>query len=141
MLLDGIVITFVNIDTLMDIERLSRSIKQETRLATVMRDANDAITVQSFDGTISAWNLAATRMYGYSEEEALGMHIWKLIPEDYLVRHQQMTAALQCGSNAPYQETVRITKNGDLVRVGFTATALVNRNETPYAIATTERLL
>ena len=43
------------------------------RLATVVRDSNDAITVQDFEGQIIVWNRGAELMYGYSEEEALQM--------------------------------------------------------------------
>ena len=38
------------------------------RLATVVRDSNDAITIQDFEGRITAWNHGAELMYGYSEE-------------------------------------------------------------------------
>jgi PAS domain S-box-containing protein len=44
------------------------------RLAVVVRDAHDAITVQDLDGRILAWNPGAERMYGWSEAEALAMN-------------------------------------------------------------------
>lgn len=138
--IDGVVITFVNVDTLKDIERLNTSLKYEARLATVVRDANDAITVQSFDGKVSAWNPAATRVYGYPEKEALGMDIRRLIPKDRLDEYLQTVEDLKKGVNTPYYDTTRIKKNGDTVRIGFTATALIDRLGIPYAVATTERL-
>ena len=51
------------------------------RLAVVVRDAHDAITVQDLEGRILAWNPGAERMYGWSEAEALAMNIRDLIPE------------------------------------------------------------
>ena len=51
------------------------------RLATIVRDSNDAITLQQFDGTILEWNHAAERMYGYSADEAVGMNILSIVPE------------------------------------------------------------
>jgi PAS domain-containing protein len=45
------------------------------RMATVVRDSNDAITIQDFAGRITAWNHGAELMYGYSEAEALAMNI------------------------------------------------------------------
>ena len=51
------------------------------RLATVVRDSNDAITVQAFDGQILAWNRGAEQMNGYTEAEALKMNIRSIIPE------------------------------------------------------------
>jgi len=67
-LIDGIVVTFA------DISRIKRS-EDLQRLATVVQDANDAITVQDFDGNILAWNKAAERIYGWDKSEALKMNI------------------------------------------------------------------
>lgn len=45
--------------------------EEARRMATVVRDSNDAITIQDFEGNISAWNHGAEVMFGYSEKEAL----------------------------------------------------------------------
>jgi len=47
-------------------------------MATVVRDSNDAITIQDFAGRITAWNRGAELMYGYSEAEALLQNIERL---------------------------------------------------------------
>ena len=138
---DGVVITFVNVDAVKDVERLNRSLEHEARLATVVRDANDAITVQTFDGTITAWNPAAARIYGYTETEALAMDIAQLVPRDRRSEYHQMVDDLKNGLNASYRETTRLKRNGDPVRIGLTTTALIDGRGRPYAIATTERLL
>ncbi len=49
------------------------------RMATVVRDSNDAITIQDFEGRITAWNRGAELMYGYSEEEALAVPLAKAV--------------------------------------------------------------
>jgi len=51
------------------------------RLATVLQDSNDAVTVQDFDGNVIAWNKGAAKMYGWTEQEALKMNIAKTVPE------------------------------------------------------------
>ena len=51
-------------------------------MATVVRDSNDAITVQDLNGNITAWNKKAQLMYGWSEAEALEMNIRDIIPEN-----------------------------------------------------------
>lgn len=111
------------------------------RLAVVVRDAHDAITVQSLDGTILAWNPGAVRMYGWSEEEALKMNVRDRIPkslqEEALVRVHQL-------SQAEILEplfTQRIRKDAQTVEVWLTATALVNESGNIYAVATTERMI
>ena len=44
--------------------------------------SNDAITVQSLDGTITVWNKGAEKMYGYLAEEAIGSNINMLVPKE-----------------------------------------------------------
>jgi two-component system CheB/CheR fusion protein len=56
--IEGGVITFV------DITELKRSEEVLRRMAVVIKDSNDAITVQDLDGCILAWNRGAERMYG-----------------------------------------------------------------------------
>jgi two-component system CheB/CheR fusion protein len=105
----------------------------------VVRDAHDAITVQDLEGRILAWNPGAERMYGWSEAEALAMNISDLIPEGQRdealnkVRQQSQAEILE-----PYRMQ-RIAKDGRIVEVALTATALVNESGEAYAIATTER--
>jgi len=109
------------------------------RLAVVVRDAHDAITMQDLDGRILAWNPGAVRMYGWSEVEALAMNARDRIPEalreEALDRIHQLSLAEVL---EPFR-TQRITKNGTVVEVWMTATALVNEAGQMYAIATTER--
>jgi two-component system CheB/CheR fusion protein len=53
---------------------------RQLRLAVVVRDASDAITVQDLEGRITAWNPGAQRLYGWSEDEALQMNVRDRIP-------------------------------------------------------------
>jgi PAS domain S-box-containing protein len=36
----------------------------------------------SVDGVITSWNHGAKRLFGYSEAEAIGQHIFLIIPDD-----------------------------------------------------------
>jgi two-component system CheB/CheR fusion protein len=138
-MIDGIVITFVDITEIKRTEELLRKANELHRLAVVVRDAHDAITVQDMDGRIIAWNPGAMRMYGWSETEALVMNVRDRIPEGL---REEALAKLHQLSRAeilePYR-TQRITKDGNVVEVWMTSTALVNEAGQMYAIATTER--
>ncbi|NQT33191.1 MAG: PAS domain S-box protein, partial [Candidatus Omnitrophica bacterium] len=60
--------------SVLEFRDITESKKEEAnlrRLATVVLDSNDAITIQDLDGNITAWNRGAEKMYGWSEEEAL----------------------------------------------------------------------
>jgi two-component system CheB/CheR fusion protein len=111
------------------------------RLAVVVRDAQDAITVQDLEGRILAWNPGAVRMYGWSEAEALAMDIRDLIPEG---RREEALATVKRLGRAEILEPCRmqrIAKDGQIVEVWMTATALVNEAGAVYAVAMTERRL
>jgi PAS domain S-box-containing protein len=121
-------------------EELLRKANELLRLAVVVRDAHDAITVHDLDGNISAWNPGAVRMYGWSESEALSMNVRDRIPED---RREDAIARTLLLSRATILEpylTQRMTKDGAIVEIWMTATALVNETGQMYAIATTERV-
>ncbi|MFA6448076.1 MAG: chemotaxis protein CheB [bacterium] len=137
--IEGAVITFVDIT---EIKRARESLKKSealSRLAIVVRDSRDCITVQDLNGRIMEWNPGAVRMYGWSEAEAIKMNVRDLIPES---RRKEELATVkrlsQSGVVEPYF-TQRIAKDGRIVDVWLTATALVNEVGHVYAIATTER--
>ena len=138
-MIDGVVITFVDITGIKQTEELLRKAIELHRLAVVVRDAHDAITVQDMDGRIIAWNPGAVRMYGWSETEALVMNVRDRIPEglrnEALAKLHQLS---QAEILEPYR-TQRITKDGNVVEVWMTPTALMNEAGQMYAIATTER--
>ena len=137
--IEGAVLSFVEITEIVAIRDALRTVNDELRLAVVARDAHDAITVQDLEGRIIAWNPGATRMYGWSEAEALAMNARERMPdalrEDALAKAGELSRAVIL---QPYR-TQRLTKAGAVVEVWMTATALVNEAGQMYAIATTER--
>jgi two-component system CheB/CheR fusion protein len=139
--IEGAVITFTDTTEMRTVREALRESEGMRRLAVVVRDAHDAITVQDLEGRILAWNPGAERMYGWSEAEALAMNIRDLIPEG---RREEALAVLHRQTQAevmtPYLMP-RIAKGGLIVEVWLTATALVDGSGEAYAIATTERKL
>lgn len=135
--IEGAVITFTEITEIKKAQ--SALLESQSRLAIVLRDARDAITVQDLTGRILAWNPEAQRMYGWSEAEAMAMNIKDLTPpeqrEDALAKTQQLSHA---ETLKPYL-VKRIAKGGEIVEAWLTATSLVNPAGAVYAIATTER--
>lgn len=124
-----------------DITQRRREGERLRRLATVVRDANDAITMQDFDGAILAWNPAAERIYGWSEDEALGMNIRDIIPVSEQKAIIGVIEEVRQGKRPDPVEVVRITRKGEEVRVCLTASLLVDAEGKPSAVATTERKL
>ncbi len=122
-------------------EEALRKANDVMRLAVVVRDAHDAITVKDLEGRILAWNPGAVRMYGWSEAEALQMNARERIPP---ARLKQEDAHMQRLSRAetlkPYRSQ-RLTKSGDIMEISMVATTLINEQGEIYAIATTERAI
>ena len=138
--IEGAVITFVDITEVVRTREALHKANELLRLAVVVRDAHDAITVQDLDGRIIAWNPGAVRMYGWTELEALSMNVRDRIPkalqESALAKVHQLS---QAEILEPYQ-TQRLAKDGSVKVVSLTSTALLNESVNMYAIATTERL-
>ena len=61
-----------------------RHAEREHLFSAAVESSNDAIITQSLDGTITGWNLAAERLYGYSAAEAVGQNIALIVPPDRL---------------------------------------------------------
>ncbi|OGV58770.1 MAG: hypothetical protein A2283_02370 [Lentisphaerae bacterium RIFOXYA12_FULL_48_11] len=116
-----------------------RAAENMRRMATVVRDSNDAILVQDFEGRITAWNHGAELMYGYSEEEALQMNIGCLTPPDKEAEQQEFTSRLLAGEAISSFETQRLTQDGRILDVWLTVTKLVDDAGKPIGIASTER--
>ena len=137
--IEGAVITFMNINEIVQAREELRNTRALSRLAVVVRDASDAIILQDRNGRILAWNPAAVKLYGWSEAEALAMNTHDLIPakirEEELSRIHQLS---QAEILKPFR-TQRITKSGAIINIWVSSTALVNKAGQMYAIATTER--
>ena len=49
-----------------------RHTERERLFSAVVESSNDAIITQALDGTITGWNRAAERLFGYTAAEAVG---------------------------------------------------------------------
>ena len=139
--IEGAVITFVDTTRTVLVQQALHKANELSRLAVVVRDSHDAITVQDLDGRMLAWNLGAVRMYGWSEAEALRMNVRERIPQE--LRAEALTTLRQLSTAEvlePYRSR-RIDKQGAVLEVAIVSTALLDEAGAIYAIATTERAI
>ncbi|MBN2372585.1 PAS domain S-box protein [bacterium] len=108
-------------------------------LAAVVRDSNDAVTVLDFKGNILFWNRGAERIYGWSEEEALYMNILNMMPKDRQKDTMELLKRLKRGEPIESFESQRLTKKREIRDLWVTITLLKEKQNLPFAIATTER--
>lgn len=139
--IEGAVITFVDISEMVQIREDLRKANEKLRLAIVINDAYDAITVQDTEGKILAWNPAAEKLYGWSEAEALAMNTLERIPPE--LKKEEISKLLKLANEKTIQPylTRRLTKEGRTIDVQMTASALINDAGDIYAVSTTERLI
>ena len=110
--LDGLVVTFL------DVTLLEAAQEQRARLAAIVASSHDAIVSRAFDGTITSWNDAATRLFGYAEREAVGeSYVDLIIPPDRRMEIEQTDEVLRRGGRvAPFESTC-LTKAGERIAV------------------------
>ena len=135
-------VKFENLDLIADSkmsDKRQRELEEASRMATVVRDSNDAITIQDYEGRITAWNRGAEKMFGYSEEEALQMTIWQLAPPNKAAEQKDFNRRIFAGEKVASFETQRLTKDGRLLDIWLVVTKLVDAEGKVIGIASTER--
>lgn len=137
--IEGAVISFLDTTETVRIRESLREANDLMRLAVVLRDAHDAITVQDLAGRTIAWNPGASRLYGWSEAEALAMNASERIPRDLRTNDLKRLTQLSGSEILEPYATQRLTKAGAALDVTIISTALINEHGRMYAIATTER--
>lgn len=129
--IDGVVITFVDITARKQHERTS------ARLAAIVESSQDAIIGHNFDGTITTWNAGAEAIFGYTPAEAIGQPFSILVPDDQADEVPQILDKLKRGDRVEHFEIAGSAKtaNGSM----FRSTSL--RSRTPAARSSPRRRL
>jgi len=91
----------------------------------LVEQAPDPIIYADDRGAIRLWNAGAQRVFGYSEEEALGQSLDIIIPENLRKRHwdgyaQTMATGITRYNSASLLSVPAIRKDGSRLSVAFT---------------------
>ena len=131
--LGGLVVSFL------DIDKQKQSAAMERRLATVVKDSNDAIVTYNLEGKIQTWNRGAARMYGHSEDEALKLNMADLVIKEETAQAVKFLEDMKNGKEIESLEVQRRTKDGRAIDVWLTATKVIDDQGKIVGAATTER--
>lgn len=109
-------------------------------LAALVRELADAVIVADGDGTITFWNDAATRLFGWSSAEAVGRTLDLIIPERLRARHWEGYRNVMRTGETRYGTTLlevpAVHRDGRPLSIAFTVTLLFRPGQPePSAIA------
>jgi PAS domain S-box-containing protein len=100
--------------------RVQERTAQLAQLASIVKSSDDAIVSKNPEGIITSWNPGAERLFGYSEEEAVGKPMAMLAPPERLSEETTILARIARGEPTEHLETVRIGKEGGKIDVSVT---------------------
>src|SRR5439155_173516 len=94
---------------------------------------------KTLDGTITTWNRAATRLYGYTAEEAIGKPITLIVPPDHRDELTGVFESLRRGEHMEHYETTRMRKDGTRVEVSSSISPILDPDGHPVGATTITR--
>ena len=95
-------------------------------LAAIVESSNDAIVSKRPDGTITSWNGAAERLFGFSAEETVGRPITIIVPPEGLDEERAFLERVLAGGRVEQHETTRRRKDGTDVTVSVSIAPILD---------------
>lgn len=104
------------------IEAKERLLAQETKaqMVSIIDYSEDAIIGKTLDGTITSWNGAAEKMFGYLAGEAIGQSITLIYPPELKYEEHMILRKVKEHGFVENFESVRRTKDGRRIDVSVT---------------------
>jgi len=100
--------------------------RSREEFAAIVESSTDAVIGKNLDGIITSWNLAAEKIFGYREEEALGRSISMLLPPEQLEEENRIMERIRRGERVETFETVRMRKDAVLIQIAATISPIRN---------------
>jgi PAS domain S-box-containing protein len=106
---------------------LSTFTHDQSRLAAIVNSSDDAIISKTLTGMITTWNPGATKIFGYSEQEAIGQSMMMLIPADRADEETEILRRIASGESVRHFETIRVCKSGRMIDVSTTISPIFDQ--------------
>jgi PAS domain S-box-containing protein len=107
-----------------DITASKRAEAARAYLAAIVENSDDAIISKDLNSTITSWNKAAERLFGYTAEEAIGKSVTMLMPPDRVDEEPGILERLRRGESIDHYETVRRHKDGRRLDIEITVSPI-----------------
>ncbi len=95
-------------------------------LASLVQSSDDAIISENLEGAITTWNRGAERMFGYTEQEAIGRPVSVLYLSADAAEMPGILKRIQAGETIDHYETLRRHKDGHVISVLLTVSPIRN---------------
>ncbi len=99
-----------------------------SRLAAIVESSDDAILSTDLNGIIQTWNEGADRLFGYRAEEIIGQPVTRLLPPGRGHEETLILDRVGGGERVDHLETLRVTKDGELLDVSVTVSPVKGRD-------------
>ena len=111
-----------------DISGQNEANEKQAVLAAIVDSSDDAIISKTLFGIITSWNYAASKMFGYTEAEAMGKHISIIIPPDRIDEEAMIIESIRNGKKIQHFETVRVARGGRELNISLTVSPVRNKD-------------
>ena len=112
------------IGAMADITERKRAEQASLYLASIVESSHDPVISMDLRGTITSWNRAAERLFGYATHEAVGRTILMLVPPQQQQEETEILSQISKGEVIQHYETVRVAKNGERIDVALTVSPI-----------------
>jgi PAS domain S-box-containing protein len=97
---------------------------REQLFSAAVESSHDAIITKSLDGTITGWNPAAERLFGFTAAEAVGKDIDLIVPPERRSELRDILGQIGRGGRIEDHETVRLRNDGTTVPVSLSVSPI-----------------
>jgi PAS domain S-box-containing protein len=111
----------------------------EARLAAIVLASDDAMYSITSNRTIGTWNPGAERLLGYAADEAIGQPVEAFVPPGHRAELADALDRLAAGERSLAFDTWRWRKDGTLVEVAVTLSAMRDHDDSLLGFAAVQR--
>ncbi|RPH63121.1 MAG: PAS domain S-box protein [Acidobacteria bacterium] len=107
----------------------------QLRLSALVASSDAAIISKDLAGTITSWNRAAERIFGYTESEAVGQSIRLIVPPELFSEEDEVLLRVRGGEGVDHYETVRLRQDGRRIDVSVTVSPITRLDGTIVGVS------
>jgi PAS domain S-box-containing protein len=111
-----------------DVTEQRRAFEVARHMEAIVESTDDAIIAITLEGTITSWNPAAEKLFGYTSEEIIGKPAEMVSPKDRPDEIQAILARNRATQDVEHLHTIGVRKDGSVFPVSLTVSPIRARN-------------